>query len=214
MIANPFQPPRQPILPEYIATSLGSYLTSQSGVTIIFESAIVPKFSLRESRLTFKNVYLSRGMDSDTLQELAITEHRSGDTEEDDDYDHHYKDLAEPSLSHRTSVTTPPPKHRVRQESGETLAQLKSRDSMRRVQPERPPTPPGVDEISSKTSTGNDRGDDGSKATTSSQYTHFHLSVDSIEVSLSLPRWLDGKGLIQEAVVKGVRGVVGECGQM
>lgn len=42
------------------------------------------------------------------------------------------------------------------------------------------------------------------------QYTHFHFTIDSIEVALSLPRWLDGKGLVKEAKVKGVRGVIGE----
>ena len=42
------------------------------------------------------------------------------------------------------------------------------------------------------------------------QSTHFHLAVDSIDVSLSLPRWLEGKGLVKEAFIRGVRGVVGQ----
>jgi hypothetical protein len=40
-------------------------------------------------------------------------------------------------------------------------------------------------------------------------YSMFDLSIDSIDVTLSLKRWLDGKGLIEDAVVKGVRGVLG-----
>jgi hypothetical protein len=40
-------------------------------------------------------------------------------------------------------------------------------------------------------------------------YSYFDLNVDSIDVTLSLWRWLDGKGLVADAVVKGVRGVVG-----
>lgn len=40
-------------------------------------------------------------------------------------------------------------------------------------------------------------------------WTHFHLSIATVEVSLSLRRWLDGKGLIEAATVRGVRGVVG-----
>lgn len=40
-------------------------------------------------------------------------------------------------------------------------------------------------------------------------YSMFDLNVDSIDVTLSLWRWLDGKGLIVDAVVKGVRGVWG-----
>lgn len=42
-------------------------------------------------------------------------------------------------------------------------------------------------------------------------YTMFDLDVDSIDVTLSLARWFDGKGLITDAVIKGVRGVVGWC---
>lgn len=40
-------------------------------------------------------------------------------------------------------------------------------------------------------------------------YTVFDLNVDSIDVTLSLWRWFDGKGLIEDAVIKGVRGVLG-----
>lgn len=40
-------------------------------------------------------------------------------------------------------------------------------------------------------------------------YTMFDLNVDSIDVTLSLQRWFDGKGLVEDAVVKGVRGVIG-----
>ncbi|GAA5854559.1 hypothetical protein JCM3766R1_006076 [Sporobolomyces carnicolor] len=39
-------------------------------------------------------------------------------------------------------------------------------------------------------------------------WTHFHLSIDTVEVTLSLRRWLDGKGLVKNAVVRGVRGVI------
>jgi len=41
-------------------------------------------------------------------------------------------------------------------------------------------------------------------------YTQFDLTIDSIDVTLSLWRWLDGKGLVEDAVIKGVRGVLGE----
>ena len=39
-------------------------------------------------------------------------------------------------------------------------------------------------------------------------YSMFDLNVDSIDVTLSLSRWFDGKGLVEDAVVKGVRGVL------
>ncbi|KAI8461118.1 mitochondrial inner membrane protein Mdm31 [Phakopsora pachyrhizi] len=39
-------------------------------------------------------------------------------------------------------------------------------------------------------------------------FTHFHLSISSIDVTLSLGRWLDGKGLIKSAKLSGIRGVI------
>ena len=40
-------------------------------------------------------------------------------------------------------------------------------------------------------------------------YSMFDLNVDSIDVTLSLTRWLDGKGLVENVIVHGVRGVLG-----
>jgi distribution and morphology protein 31 len=42
----------------------------------------------------------------------------------------------------------------------------------------------------------------------------FDLRIESIQVTLNLVRWLDGKGLVQDADVQGVRGVVGKCATM
>ena len=42
-----------------------------------------------------------------------------------------------------------------------------------------------------------------------SQESAIQLHVDSIDVTMSLLQWFDGKGLIQNAMVKGVRGVIG-----
>ena len=39
-------------------------------------------------------------------------------------------------------------------------------------------------------------------------YTMFDLNFEEIDVTFSLPRWLDGKGLVENAVIKGVRGVI------
>ncbi|TRM69988.1 mitochondrial distribution and morphology protein family 31/32 [Schizophyllum amplum] len=39
-------------------------------------------------------------------------------------------------------------------------------------------------------------------------YTMFDLNVDSVDVTLSLWRWLDGKGLVKDAAVRGVRGII------
>ncbi|KAG5438643.1 hypothetical protein PCANB_002749 [Pneumocystis canis] len=43
---------------EYLATKIGEYLTKETGITVIFESAIVPKW--RDGTISFKNVFVSR----------------------------------------------------------------------------------------------------------------------------------------------------------
>jgi distribution and morphology protein 31 len=40
-------------------------------------------------------------------------------------------------------------------------------------------------------------------------FTMFDVTIDQIDVTLSARRWLDGKGLIEDASIKGVRGVIG-----
>lgn len=39
-------------------------------------------------------------------------------------------------------------------------------------------------------------------------YTMFDLNIEEVEVTLSLPKWFDGKGLVNNAKVRGVRGVI------
>lgn len=42
------------------------------------------------------------------------------------------------------------------------------------------------------------------------QSTMFDLEIDAVDVELNFRRWLDGKGLVQSATIRGVRGVVGK----
>lgn len=39
-------------------------------------------------------------------------------------------------------------------------------------------------------------------------YTQFDLTIDQVNVSLSLRKWMDGKGILKDCEVKGLRGVV------
>ena len=43
-------------------------------------------------------------------------------------------------------------------------------------------------------------------------YTMFDVNLEEVEVTLSFMRWFDGKGLVKDAKLKGVRGVIGEYG--
>jgi hypothetical protein len=40
-------------------------------------------------------------------------------------------------------------------------------------------------------------------------YTMFDVNFEEVDVTLSLVRWLSGKGLVKEAKIRGVRGVIG-----
>ncbi|GAA5973196.1 hypothetical protein JCM21900_005814, partial [Sporobolomyces salmonicolor] len=121
---------------EWLAAKLGAYLTQSTGVKVVFESAIVPKWGIfgeGGSKIVFKNVYISRGPVKGELGVLPVLGDEGGEEE--------------------------------------TEEEARLREMV-------------------------------------AQWTHFHLSIDTVEVSLSLRRWLDGKGLVENASVRGVRGVV------
>ena len=142
---------------EWLAKKLGGYLTESTGVKVVFESAIVPKWGILgrgdgdtgvgggSTKIVFKNVYISRGPVKGELGVLPSSE----------------------ELEDEKGLVT----KEERDEVLEKAARLKELVS---------------------------------------QWTHFHLSIDTVEVTLSLRRWLDGKGLVKSAAVRGVRGVVGE----
>ncbi|THH00756.1 hypothetical protein EW026_g1821 [Hermanssonia centrifuga] len=135
-------------LQHHVARAISDYLTSETGITIFFESAIVPKW--KDSRISFKNVYITRRPDAAARL------------------------LADKNTAHHAArgydVSNHPSNHEISDEDDEpTKGNLHSEDT---------------------------------------NYSMFDLTVDSIDVTLSLARWLEGKGLIADAVVKGVRGVL------
>ncbi|WRT63675.1 uncharacterized protein IL334_000598 [Kwoniella shivajii] len=135
-------------LQEYVARWISDYMTYNTGVTVIFESAIVPKWA--SSTIVFKNVYLSR---------------RSNPKEVQPDNQN--------AKSTKTATAKPP----------SPIPFLSSA-----ISPDTYLAPPLAGETDN--------------------YTMYDVNIDEVEVSLSLARWLDGKGLIKDAKVKGVRGVV------
>lgn len=132
----------------FVASALSDYLSTQTGATIVFESAIVPKW--KDSRISFKNVYISRRPAS-----TAPSARRN--------YEH--------SAALGYDVSSHPAYHQISDD----------------------------DDASSQS---NSQEDD--------NFTQFDLAIDSVDVTFSLWRYLDGKGLVKDAVIKGVRGVLGE----
>lgn len=157
---------------EWLAKKLGNHLTQSSGINIIFESAIVPQFSLKDSRITFRNVYISRGP----------LKSREGKVYRRRGFRHNKN---ETSLIREVF-------YNVQNHLGLSALAV-----------------PSVGENDLKAMS-LDVATDEEEVDLYPNWTRFHVNVDTIDVSLSLWQWLDGKGLVKDAVVNGVRGVVGK----
>ncbi|KAL4930593.1 mitochondrial distribution and morphology protein [Aspergillus undulatus] len=130
---------------ETLAGWIGNYLTKSSGVKVVFESAIVPKW--RDGVITFKNVFVSRRPGQGTGH-----------------------------VSKGSSKTA------AAAAAAAALSDQSTADSFdQRVQ---------------------------SQAEEDTNYTQFDVSIETVNVTLSFGRWLNGKGLLRDVEVKGVRGVV------
>ncbi|EER36708.1 mitochondrion biogenesis protein [Histoplasma capsulatum H143] len=121
---------------ETLARWVGNYLTKSSGLTVVFESAIVPKW--KDGVITFKNVFVSR---------------RPGQG--------------------AGNVSKGSPKT-----AAETAAAAALRDNQSDVEEE------------------------------DTNYTQFDVSINTVNVTLSFAKWFNGKGLLRDVEVIGVRGIV------
>lgn len=133
---------------EYLASKVGDYLTASSGVTVVFESAIVPQW--KGGCITFSNVFVSRRPKSLSLAAGVRKGTLSEATAE-------AAAKRSPSLSITESTQTDQP---VNEEEDDT------------------------------------------------NYTQFDLTIETVNVTLSFVKWWNGKGLLQDIELKGVRGVV------
>ncbi|KAL2382480.1 hypothetical protein RJ035_006095 [Blastomyces gilchristii] len=122
---------------ETLARWIGNYLTKSSGLTVVFESAIVPRW--KDGVITFKNVFVSR---------------RPGQ--------------GAGNVSKGSSKT-----------AAETAAAAALRDKLSDVEEEE-----------------------------DTNYTQFDVSINTVNVTLSFTKWFNGKGLLRDVEVIGVRGVV------
>ncbi|EHA19246.1 hypothetical protein ASPNIDRAFT_49989 [Aspergillus niger ATCC 1015] len=128
---------------ETLAGWIGNYLTKSSGVKVVFESAIVPKW--KDGVITFKNVFVSR---------------RPGQ-----------------GTGH------------VSKGSSKTAAAVAAAALGEQTNPELPEQRPVSEEEDTN-------------------YTQFDVSIETVNVTLSFTKWINGKGLLRDVEVRGIRGVV------
>ncbi|RAK98328.1 mitochondrial distribution and morphology protein [Aspergillus ibericus CBS 121593] len=129
---------------ETLAGWIGNYLTKSSGVKVVFESAIVPKWG--DGVITFKNVFVSRRPGQGTGHVSK------GSTK---------TAAAVAAAAVRGDQSTPEmPDQRVLSDEEDT------------------------------------------------NYTQFDVSIETVNVTLSFTKWINGKGLLRDVEVRGIRGVV------
>lgn len=126
---------------EGLAGFIGNYLTRSSGLKVVFESAIVPKWS--DGMITFNKVFVSRRPAAEKNQR---------------------------SVTKGSSETAAA--------AAATAAQAQKDGQV----------------IESQEDDGN--------------YTQFDVTIEKVEVSLSFAKWFNGKGLLRDVNIEGVRGVV------
>ncbi|OQO07567.1 hypothetical protein B0A48_07264 [Cryoendolithus antarcticus] len=125
---------------ETLAAWVGNYLTKSSGLKVVFESAIVPKWN--DGVITFSNVFVSR----------------------------------RPGKKQRTSVS-----------KGSSTAAAAEAAMLSTTERER---------------------EEAAAAEEDSNYTQFDVTIDRVNVTLSFTKWFNGKGLLRDVEVHGVRGVI------
>ncbi|KAG0949612.1 hypothetical protein G6F57_001251 [Rhizopus arrhizus] len=136
---------------KWTAYRIGKYLTSATGATVVFESAIVPNW--KDGKIRFNNVRIYR-MPQSELEKFE--------------------------------------RHAALLSTGQTL----------------PEEEKGVEESEDDPLAGVELDEEERENEVLKKWMWYNLMIDRVEVSLSLIRWLDGKGLVQSADVQGVRGVV------
>ncbi|KAJ3375059.1 Mitochondrial distribution and morphology protein 31, mitochondrial precursor [Allomyces arbusculus] len=187
-VANSFQ------FQELVARAVGWYLTRSTGATVIFESAIVPNW--KDGKIALKNVTVRRMHALDESQ-LAPHYYYYSDEEAEE-----LAAAAAASASSSSSKSSSGGSSSVVYASGTDPPQPPTASSLAaasisppaapgdvftRPQLPRPPRPVSRD---------------------ANNFTKYEVRIASIDVTLDLIRWLDGKGLVKDMVVKGVRGII------
>ncbi|KAF1838618.1 hypothetical protein BDW02DRAFT_564718 [Decorospora gaudefroyi] len=129
---------------ETIGKWIGNYLTKSSGIKVVFETAVVPKW--KDGVISFRNVFVSRRpgqgqgkVSKGTHTEMAAAAAAAIAQQEKDTQDGVW-DKAEPEED--------------------------------------------------------------------TNFTQFDISIDTVNVTLSFSKWFNGKGLLEDVEIKGIRGVV------
>jgi distribution and morphology protein 31 len=130
---------------ETLAKWIGNYLTKSSGIKVVFETAVVPKWG--DGVISFRKVYVSR---------------RPGQKG---------GEVSKGSQTEMAAAAAAAAQHEKDEQDGQESTQG-----------------PEVEE--------------------DTNYTQFDISIDTVNVTLSFSKWFNGKGMLEDVEIKGIRGVI------
>ncbi|PWW76136.1 hypothetical protein C7212DRAFT_294573 [Tuber magnatum] len=134
---------------ETLAGAVGNYLTRETGVKVVFESAIVPRW--KDGCISFKNVFVARRPGHGKHGDKNVQKGSSVTAA-----------AAAAAAVHADDTNAKDPQHRRQEEAEEE----------------------------------------------DTNYTQFDVTIDTVNVTLSFAKWMNGKGLLKDVEIKGVRGVI------
>ncbi|KAJ1984907.1 Mitochondrial distribution and morphology protein 31, mitochondrial precursor [Dimargaris verticillata] len=163
---------------DYLATKLSEHLMDLTGATFMFESSISP--SWRSGVISLRNVSVHLGPEyADRVKELHHLPHDNGQSSPQFDQ------------AHQLPFKRFDDHYHVEQygDNAPMTAHAAMESSEEGIAEHQRSTFPGLsrEEVN---------------------YTMYDLKVNQIDVTLSLWRWMDGKGLIKDCSIRGVRGVI------
>ncbi|KAH3955123.1 hypothetical protein HBH70_037110 [Parastagonospora nodorum] len=131
---------------ETLAKWIGNYLTKSSGIKVVFETAVVPKW--KDGVISFRKVYVSRrpGQKGGKVSKGSQTEMAA---------------------------------------AAAAVAQQEKDEKEHQE---------GVEQ--------------GAEPEEDTNYTQFDISIDTVNVTLSFSKWFNGKGMLEDVEIKGIRGVI------
>lgn len=131
---------------ETLAKWIGNYLTKSSGIKVVFETAVVPKW--KDGVISFRKVYVSRrpGQKGGKVSKGSQTEMAAA----------------------AAAVAQQEKDEKEHQEGAEQ----------------------------------------GAEPEEDTNYTQFDISIDTVNVTLSFSKWFNGKGMLEDVEIKGIRGVI------
>jgi distribution and morphology protein 31 len=134
---------------ETLAGFVGNYLTKETGVTVVFESAIVPRW--KDNCIQFKNVFVSRRPRYGKNARRSVS-----------------KGSVEIAAAAAAAAITADNNNPAEAEALHIVEEAEE----------------------------------------DTNYTQFDVTIETVNVTLSFARWMNGKGLLKDVEIKGVRGVI------